>query len=358
MVLSDALQNQKNFLPPELVEAEKIYQNLTLSEREAWWKELHTFFLKAPLSADRKFWYSYFRWYTDLTWKNLFSQDNDIVSSVVFPRQLVMAILLGFDPLHELLVFLNSNAFDRTTMPDFYRTVRDGVLKTGAIVGIAKGREVTGAELVKELTAINQSRDTLRLAEFSTRLKEVLFPKNDELATIYLAAVPDEATTTYLDILSFFIGVEGGGIWEMVQSAFHPELTDAIIRADMEALQPKAVIRARSSSPDSIVQPPVVSSAVSSNTLRRSLETTASSATEMATPSTVVVDQAAVVKRPTNAEIKAMVEALIPPNEGSEEVRLPKILNVLETLAVRYGDENIRELYFFNTEQGVFEWMV
>jgi hypothetical protein len=243
-------------------------------------------------------------------------------------------------------------------MSDFYRALRDGVLKSGAIVGVAKGREVTGAELVKELTAINQSRDTLRLAEFTTRLKEVLFPKNDELALTYFAAIPDEATTTYLDILSFFIGVEGGGIWEMVQSAFHPELADAIFRADREVLQSKTSVRSRPTSSETVVPAvPVTNSRISTTPLR-SPAATVSPVSEMVVPPNAVVEDQAVVKRPSNAEIKAMVEALIPPHEASEEMRLPKILNLLETLAVRYGDDTIRELYFFNAEQGTFEWVV
>jgi hypothetical protein len=52
-----------------------------------------------------------------------------------------------------------------------------------------------------------------------------------------------------------------------------------------------------------------------------------------------------------------MVEALFPVGVGSEEERLPKILSLLETLALRYGDETIRDLYFFNPDHNSFEWL-
>lgn len=368
-IILDGLRQQKVLSGPELDSAQEEFLNLDFKGREECWVGLHDFFVKAPLAADRKFWYTYFRWYTHLTWAALSQRDEEMVSSVAFPRQVVMAILLEFDPITELMDYLNGKGFDEESMASFYTKLRDGVLKTGAIVGVAKGREVTGADLIKELTLINQTKDNLRLAEFTSRLGDVLLPKTDDVLLKYIPINRNDAAAAYLNLISFFVGVVPETIWAMVRTAFHPENYDT-------AVVPETGTSASQTSPANSQSGKSVNRTVSDMPLTYPAQTMKPSTIgevpqpkkaapsialppkkEVALPSSSAPARPQSSSRPTNKEIRSMVDALFPPQEGTEEERLPKVLNLLETLAVRYGDESVRDLYFFNSERGRFEWL-
>ena len=371
-IILDSFQQQKILSGQDLLNAQEEYRSLDRRGNEELWSALHEYFIKAPVSADRKFWYSYFRWYTHLTWANLLSCSEEIVSSIAFPRQIVMAVLLQFDPIAELVEYLNAKPFDEESMVVFYTKLRDGVLKSGAVVGVAKGREVTGADLVRELTVINQNKDTLRLAEFAARLQEVLLPKADDEFLKFIPSSRDDAAASYLSAISFFIGVTPEAIWAMVKTAFHPELFDGQLAASAE-IQPASDAKFASQNVASAPQTPAPlpkMSSVEPVAMPKSTET--QNATRPPSTMRDVVNSVGnvqqpvaanspekkiVVNRPGNKEIRGMVEALFPPQEGSDDERLPKILSLLETLSVRYGDETISDLYYFNSERSRFEWL-
>lgn len=370
------LRQQKILTPPEIAKAEEEFRSLGISQKEELQQVLHEYFVKAPLSADRRFWFSYFRWYVDLTWRLFSDMSEEVVTSVAFARQLIMAIVLGYDPVDELMTFLNNRPFDEESMSTVYGKIRDGVLKSGAIIGIVKGREVTYAEIVRELTVITQANDMLRLAEFTSRLKEVLFPRSEEtMVKTYLVEDQDATVSTCMNALSFFIGVEPSSIWSLVRTAFHPEYF-AIEPAQRPAAVPASAAPRPIARPASNVN-------LSSNTTSAPVTAVPSAGVQSAKPSRVESERPQASShvntpaasrngaplpspaeqrpgtpgRPSNKEIRSMVEALFPPNEQSEDERLPKILNLLETLSIRYGDESIRDVYFFNSDRGRFEWL-
>lgn len=367
-IIVDSLQQLKILSGQELIDAQEEYRSLDRKGSEELWAMLHDYFIKAPIAADRKFWYSYFRWYTHLTWAGLLNRTEEVVSSIAFPRQLVMAILLEFDPVGQLIEYLNSKPFDEESTVSFYTKLRDGVLKSGAVVGVAKGREVSGADLVRELMVINQNKDTLRLAEFAARLREVLLPKTDDEFLKFIPSSRDDAAALYLSTISFFIGVTPETIWAMVKTAFHPELFDGQLTASPE--ETKSVSSIKSVNQSVGAGPQQNMSGVAPQTAVKTAGTEAAT-TPSSTPrdilSSVGKDQQAVpasvsekkiiVNRPGNKEIRGMVEALFPMQEGTEDERLPKILSLLETLSVRYGDDTIRDLYYFNSERSRFEWL-
>lgn len=389
-MITEWLRQQKILTPQEIAQAEEEFRSLPINQKEELWQALHEYFSKASLATDRRLWFSYFRWYVDLTWKLFPEMTEEVITSVAFPRQLIMAIVLGYEPVNELLNFLNNHPYNEETMPATYGKIRDGVLRSGAIVGVIKGREVTYAEIIRELTVITQSNDTLRLAEFTSRLKEVLFPKTDEeLVARYFDDEQDEAVSECMSALSFFMGIDPSAIWAMVQTAFHPEYFDiqppvtpapvavntvpsptpsARVKNEVSQPQPPR----RPSVPNTVLSSPVVSPAqnfsapvqpppvVAPPLSRNSVPGGNSAPTQSRDASLPIVstsERPTTPGRPSNKEVRNMVEALFPPQEGSEEERLPKILNLLETLSVRYGDDSIRDVYFFNSERGRFEWL-
>lgn len=375
------LRQQKILTPQEIAEAEDEFRSLSVGQKEEVWQALNDYFIKSPLAADRRFWFSYFRWYAELTWKMLSSVSQEVVASVAFPRQLIMAIVLGFEPVDQLFNYLNERPFEEEEMVGYYAKIREGVLKSGAVIGIVKGREVTYSEIIRELTVITQNNDMLRLAEFTSRLKEVLFPPLDsEMAARYLTDDQDRAVQICMTTLSFFIGVDPSGIWSLVQTALHPEyfaIEPAGRTAPVQLQQPvareqldgqtlnapqenRSAVRtarpASSGAPLQAPEPVAATPVVPTQAATQPPVIPAAPKADASLPS-AGAQRPGTPGRPSNKEIRGMVEALFPPNEQSEDERLPKILNLLETLAIRYGDESIRDVYFFNSERGRFEWL-
>jgi hypothetical protein len=366
-MILDWIRQQKLLSVEELRQGQEEYLGLDVSQKEELWQELHDYFIKAPLSMDRRLWLSYFRWYVELTWSSLYSKSEEIVSSVVFPRQLLMAVLIGYDPIAELFQYLNLHPFDQESMPGFYAKLRDGVLKSGALMGIARGREVTCAEMVRELTVLKQTKDTLRLAEFISRLKDVLYPKSEPELPRYLTQDPDKAVGALLTTLNFFMDVEPEGIWDMTRLAYHPEdfafEEDAALATSSTSSSANAATP-KSSSPPS-PKPSLASSApkpvpplAAYYPPEKSLDSTRAPLALPKAEARAEVEETSGVteeKTPSFAEIRTMVEAVFPPSTDNEKY-LSNILEMLSTLATRYNDESIRDLYYFNAETGKFEW--
>lgn len=360
-MILDWIRQQKLLSVEELRQGQEEYLGLDVSQKEELWQTLHDYFIKAPLSMDRRLWLSYFRWYVELTWSSLYSKSEEIVSSVVFPRQLLMAVLIGYDPIAELFQYLNLHPFDQESMPGFYAKLREGVLKSGALMGIARGREVTCAEMVRELTVLKQTKDTLRLAEFISRLKDVLYPKSEPELPRYLTQDPDKAVGALLTTLNFFMDVEPEAIWDMTRLAYHPE--DFAFEEDTTANSTPNPVVSKSPAPPS-PKPSTATAPKPIPPLAAYYPPEKSSGDAQIPPATPKaaapkeleeVEDEAEEKAPSSREIRAMVEAVFPPSADHEKY-LPNILEMLSTLATRYNDESIRDLYYFNAETGKFEW--
>jgi hypothetical protein len=61
-------------------------------------------------------------------------------------------------------------------------------------------------------------------------------------------------------------------------------------------------------------------------------------------------------ERPSNSEIKKMVEQMFPVNKAKQDSDYDKIVTMLNTLSDRYQDQSIQDLYFFNEKEGSFQW--
>jgi hypothetical protein len=230
-------------------------------------------------------------------------------------------------------------------------------------MGVARGRELTCAELVRELTVLRQNKDSLRLAEFNVRLKDLLYPKTEPDLPRYLTQDPDAAVGAFMTTIGFFIDVAPDEVWDITRLTYHPEDYQYVEGypgdAEVQEAKPASPSAVPAASPitrpasfalpnaaPSPVLPPVPATPppLPPRTPARPAVSSPRE-TSVSTP-----------RRPSNAEIRSMVEAVFPPTGNAEE-QLPQILEMLGTLADRYGDEAIRDLYFFNVQHGKFEWL-
>ncbi len=347
-MILESLQQQKKLTPEELSKAEEEYRDLDPKGEAELWDGLHYYFLRASVTADRVWWLSYFRWYTELTWRFLPQRSDEVVSAVAYARQLVMAVLLDFDPVTELIMYINEKPWDEEGVARFYTRVRDGVMKSSAIVGVSKGREITLADLFRELSLIKQANDTLRMAEFITRLRDVLFPKTDTLLDEYVPMEAERGANVLTDVMLFFLEVVPESFYAVMQTSLHPEYYETGA-AEGESASPAEEAEADLSSE------PAEESIEGAESVAPAQSEEAGIDESAATPN-VSEETPRAPSRPTNTELRAMVEALIPADLPPEE-QAPRIVEMLSDLADRYHDETIRDVYYFDETTGRFEWL-
>jgi len=345
--------------PKEIEQKNLEFNSLNISEQEKLWEELHGYFKNAP-ELDQKYFWSYFRWYTELSWMSFVNRDRDFVIRFAFTRQVPLALLLGIDVWKEFIWYLNSHAFKEREMEVFYNNVKEAFFKSSAVVGVWQGKTLLVSDLVKEIEIINQRKDSLRLAEILTRLQEILFPKDLETQSTlqkYVLVDSEIVVNLFVDLINFFIGVQSEQIVALVDGLIHGEKFEVI----QELLATKAETESVESATNASQIPPTLESkeVIQNPTLstpasfkqKNSLTTENKSVTAQVTK-----NSPSAITRPTNREIKKMIEELFPPNPQGNIVEFERVIAMLNTLADRYKDSSIRDLYFYNEKDGNFYW--
>lgn len=64
------------------------------------------------------------------------------------------------------------------------------------------------------------------------------------------------------------------------------------------------------------------------------------------------------INKPSYPEIKSKILQFFPKDENGEIVDNEGVFEVLEKTAMKYNDEKIKEIYYYNEETGKFEWSV
>lgn len=327
------LQSGSPLSATEIEINEKEFRSFSIEEKEQVWETLHAFFKNASPNQDRAYWWSYFRWYTELSWRFLLNRDKDFVSSIAVPRQLVMAILLDIDVWKEFIWYMNSVPFNEGEMRSFYTTTRDNVFNSLSIVGNLKSETITLSHLVKDLRLANQENNTLKIAGVQANIEELLFSNNADsqmYVSKYATLDQDDAVSALTEMIHFLIGVDPSKIESVVQVIIHNEKINS-----WEDFQTNGELSPLPVS-NTIVQSP-----------------SANNFFEKSTVSTIKKISTSKLSRPSNTDIKKMVEAVFLPSAKQDYKGIVAMLN---TLAEKYGDDHIRELYIFNEQTGTFEW--
>lgn len=345
----DLLQLGRPLTPDEIAQKELIFRDLETEEREAVWVELHKYFKTTSPQEDKKYWLSYFRWYTWISWKYLLTRDQDFVAEIAIPRQLVMASLLEFDVQQELFWYFDNTPFTQEELNRYYARMQNNFLHSAGFVGMNKGVAYSIAELVNDAKRIEAQNNSLQTAEELSRVGSIIFYE-PKLMDQYIVADHDTVITDVLNMVTLFLGVSAENIFYMMDGIVHPEKYQALL--EKKFTKPSSVPVGSKvntsvvSSPTATLQPPKIQPTSTPQPRvenKPTIKTTSNSKTSA-------------LGRPSNNDIKKMVEALFPTPPSGEIAHVEEVVAMLTTLAEKYQDSSIEELCYYNEQQGSFHW--
>jgi len=155
--------------------------------------------------------------------KEIFGRE--FLANNIFGRLFTMGILLDYDPRKELFFFLNSFSSDVNEMRSIYLKCREALFTSGSLVGYWQNQPVTVADLVGEIRILNaQNYDSLKVAEFKEKLKNILFSRKDKYEEFenYFIVDRDMAMVRFLDAINLFLGVSDEKIYFLVDAYLSP----------------------------------------------------------------------------------------------------------------------------------------
>ncbi len=210
--------------PVELERKEEEFWHFDIPAKEEVWSAMNTYFSQASPREDRNFWFSYWRWFTDVSWKFFLNRERQFVIEIAMGRQVPPAILLDFDIWIELIKYLAMRTVDDTDMQSLYSKMKSAFLESEAIMGMWQGKEVMVKEAVEEVRFINRPGNTsLEAAEFTSKIKNILYPKGDPQVEKYFFADPDVAVDRFIGLINFFLGIKPENIQYIVDAYIHPD---------------------------------------------------------------------------------------------------------------------------------------
>lgn len=217
---------QQNLNTLELEDKEKefwkeFYNSPT--KREEMLLNLKQFFTDKKNIDIKKYYFSYWRWYTVLIWKNLEALDKMSFVDIV-GNQIMMAILLGYDVWDKIIWYFGLKSYDESDMASLYLKIKNIFFSSSQIVGSWQGKELTIANLIEDIKILNaHDYDSIKEADLKMKLKQVMFPKNNALVKKYFTVDQDEAINRFVSLVNFFLGVDGDHIWYIVDVYINPE---------------------------------------------------------------------------------------------------------------------------------------
>ncbi len=321
----------------EFDEVEKqIFDNdQTLDQMYETWAVSDQFFHNASYETDIEFRLTYFRLYVRLTWKILEVIDNDYFIEVV-RRQAVMALLLDVDVLNSIMWYLGLNNADQKELESLFLELKKAFLQSEAVVGVWQGKNVTVAQLVKEIGSVYKSGDSLAQADFESRLQQIMFP--DETAKKYFTADPEDAKERFLDLVSFFQTFTQENIWYVVDAFLNPEKYQNVTPGEApSAVVPKAI---PPKPPAPIVaKPPAPPTPV----------------TKPVAPSQPPAKPVAPAKS-TPQQIKSQVESQFKKDAEGDFADIEGVMAKLSELAEKNNDPKIAEMIYYDEKENKFKW--
>ncbi len=359
--------NFKNFTDTEL-EQEDYRFNLEISNAELAddaWQELNSFFVQHPDLKD-KYRYSYWRWFVILSCQKALSS-SDATFLRLIEEQIPVAILVNIDILEVMMRYLAQNYYSREDIGGYFIKLQSAFLKSKAVVGVWQGKNVAMDELVKEIDLVYRSGDSLKRADFESRLQQIMF--SDEMAKKYFTADPERAKEEFLDLVSFFETFTQENIWYVVDAFLNPgkyqnvvpgEAAPAAIATPRPAIvnpapQPQAVLPKKEAKPRT--EP-----SNGSGTGETKMETIASGGI---VPISKIADPvrygttSADANRPPRNDIKpspAQIKSQIEKEFSAEDAE--GIMGKLNELAEKNNDSKIAEMYYFDESSGKFKWSI
>lgn len=314
----------KKVTAEEFVEIEAQFRNSLVDPgalQEAW-ESLHDFFATNP-AADVEFQWNYFRIYTELTWSLLSVIDRNVVIEIAFGRQIVEALRQDVDVWQKLMWYLSLSTQDKGDTEAVYSAVKDSFLGSKAWVNVVGGKTILLDSIIEDVKKINRPGiNSLESAEIMGKIKDWLVIRDIPETQTRMIADSDVVYDRLVGLINFFLGVTTDAIYQVVDSFVDP--------GKYQPRTSTGVVQSEGDSNDS----------TGNSSVEVSTET-------QSTDSTTPVNY---------TEIKTMIEARFARDASGEFVNLDGVLALLDSLATDQGDDQIRELYYFDEGAGKFQW--
>ncbi len=398
----------------QIVEKEKEFQLMIADPKKAeeTWAELHEFFKNATFLDVQEYWETYWRWYTDLTWKRLNALPKDIIVNIAVSLQIPMASMIGYDVWERLMWYFGMRTLDDEDLTIFYTKVRTSFFNSKAFLGKSDNKDFLIRDLVEKVKNLNlKENNSLEMAGFYSKIQDIIKSQSDVVRK-YIDVSTDDVVKELTSLSSFFIGVEPDKISAVVEGFLHPELVEAvevqneIKKKEEEELEKigdemvelgignktKEVIEKIELQPEilkeDVMETPVVEEKTAEIIEESEEETVTEEKVESEKTEEIPVEKTVVeevVETPNKEEkeetivptettepileekpeenkmslneIKEMIVSRFADKDGKIE-NIEGVLTLLHSLADDYKDENIRELYYFDEEKGDFSWNI
>lgn len=310
----------------QLPQAEADFFGLVRSnvdENDQVFADLTNFFAsESDVVIYTDYYFSYWSWFVRLTWERVGIMESTSFADQVLARQVPAAIALGFDVWKELVWNLHfRNAFP-DDMTAAFTLMKKRFLESEAIIGLYKGALVSVKDLIPEIKRLNGPQpDSLQSAETMSKIQACFTNYNNNSQLVNTFVKPELATDQFVGLVNFFLGVESDRIWYVVDSFVRDSVPP------VEITIPEGV-----DVDESVLEPE---------------------------PENVAEVQDRSIENPPAAnysEIKTMIEARFARDASGEFVNLDGVLALLDSLASDQGDDQIRELYYFDEGAGKFQW--
>ena len=176
------------------------------AKRDEMWNQLNTFFSTKTVKDDEKYYYTFFRWYTELNWKgfNLLTFDQ-VVSA--FERQTFMALALGYDPIDLLLFYCVHNTDTTDEAVDLFGKAKKAFLASPAYFGRLKGEVFTIKTILPKMgfDGGRAGETTMDRAKVHADImKMIALPADYSGIKRYPVPTEDELVNNFAELVDFF----------------------------------------------------------------------------------------------------------------------------------------------------------
>ena len=281
--------------------------------KDTLWRLLDSNFRTLDDEKIFQYWWKEYRLYTELSWDRLRILHSDFVSQVVFTKQLVIACILGFDPINELLWYLGLRFSDRSDSASEYTKIRGGVFNSQIKVGVYKNQPYTVAQLVDEIKRLNiQGNPSLEVAELKAKIQDIFFSEMpDPSYTDRLLIDKNIVVDNFFAFIHFLIGVEPDKVFSLAEIVMNGDQYQKELENNEEIGKSEG---------------------------------------EVSTENLKTV--------PTAAEhyflsIKKIIDGYFAEGKITDET---EVFDYLEKFSTEYNDPRILDLYYYDEQSGKFVW--
>lgn len=289
-----------------LLEAQIRGKHQNIGDLENTWYALSEHFVEKTPAYDRAYLWTYFRYFTDLSWDIVYTLPIETIQHILVERMIPMACILGINVPLKLSWHIRTTGMLEVDIIQIFLDMKDAFMSSQCIVGIDDKGPKTLQQVIREAEDVVYGRiDTLQSAEFYTALQELMLPKKDQAQWDQcVVGTQVRAVQNLMETISFFYVGKKENIWYLIDSIIYPDIElaeDYKNEAEKESTGKQSI--------------------------QFSIEQGHSS-----------------------------IEMILTTAQQMDKSHPEAILLYLDEQAIEFGDDSIRDLYYFDEETGTFKW--